>query len=57
MITTTEMKVAENEDEAFWEDFKRRCVKDIKTHEREIIINKFLVELAEKELVRYKNGE
>ncbi len=57
MISDADVKIAENPNEAFWIEFKNKCLKDIEMNKREIIINETLVELASKKIDEVKNGK
>lgn len=52
MITdeTLGLKIAENDEEGFWEQCRKRCEDEIKNNEREIIINKHVLSLCEEKL-------
>jgi hypothetical protein len=52
MIIDKDVKIAESPEEAFWTTFKERCLKDIETHKREIIINEHLLKLANEKLAK-----
>jgi len=47
---TLGLKVAENDEEAFWAKMKEKCEKEIANNKREIIINEYLVALCEEKL-------
>ena len=44
------IKVAENTDEAFWIETKKKCEDAISSEERNIKINQTLIELCKKQL-------
>lgn len=44
------IKIAENPDQAFWTQLKEKCMRDIETHKREIIINEAIIELSEQKI-------
>ena len=48
------VKIAINPEEAFWKQLEEKCVKDIATHEREIIINKAIIDLAKQKIDEVK---
>lgn len=52
MIESEELKlkIAENSDEAFWTETKQKCQEAIAAEERNLKINKRMIELCEKEL-------
>ena len=52
MIENEELgvKIAENTDEAFWTDTKKKCEDAIAAEERNLKINHKMLELCEKEL-------
>ena len=52
-----QLKIAENPEEAFWTQLKDKCVKDIVSHNREIIINEAIIELAKYKINEVKNGK
>jgi len=52
-----DVKIAESPEEAFWKGLKDRCKKDILTHQREIIINESMIDLAEQKINEVKNGK
>lgn len=54
MTEQIDVKIAKNPDEAFWTQFKEKCLKDIETSKREIIISERLVRLAEEKLSEAK---
>jgi len=44
------IKIAENTDEAFWEDMKDKCEEALKAETRNIKINEHMLKLAKEEL-------
>jgi ribosomal protein L9 len=44
------LKIAENSDEAFWTETKEKCMKAIEAEERNMKINKKMIELCEEQL-------
>ena len=44
------LKVAENTDEAFWSDTKEKCLQAIAAEERNIKINRKLIQLCDEQL-------
>jgi len=44
------LKIAENSDEAYWHELKEKCIKAIETAERNIKVDKKVIELCEIEL-------
>lgn len=52
------LKIASNPEEAFWTKLKEKATADILSNEREIIINKAVIELADKKIVEVQtNGK
>jgi hypothetical protein len=49
------LKIAENDDEAFWEASKKRCEKEIEMNKREIIINEHILILCRQKLEKPKD--
>lgn len=52
MITEDKLDatIAENPEEVFWIGLKEKCIKDIDTHKREIIINEAIIKLADSKI-------
>ena len=48
------VKIAVNEDEAFWEETRKRCTKEIDLNKKGIIINEHLLTLCTEKLEAYK---
>ena len=44
------LKIAENSDEAYWTELKEKCTKAIETAERNIKVDKKVIELCDIEL-------
>lgn len=44
------LKIAENSDEAYWTELKEKCIKAIETAERNIKVDKKVIELCDIEL-------
>ena len=44
------LKIAENSDEAFWTETKEKCMRAIEAEERNLKINKRMIELCEEQL-------
>jgi hypothetical protein len=44
------LKIAENSDEAFWTETKEKCLKAIEAEERNLKINRRMIELCEEQL-------
>jgi len=44
------LKVSENSDETFWLETKEKCLEAIKAENRNLMINKKMLELCEEEL-------
>jgi hypothetical protein len=44
------LKIAENAEEAFWEDLKKKCEKDIRSSEQTIAIAKHIIELCKEKI-------
>lgn len=57
MIEALDVKIAENPEEAFWTEFKDKCLKEIESNKRQIEMNKVLAKLAEEKLSEVKNGK
>lgn len=53
MIEDTEVKIAVNKDEAFWENARKRCEDTINNSEKEIMINKHILILCAEKLKEY----
>ena len=48
------LKIAENPEEAFWTQLKEKCIKDIVSHNREIVINEAIIDLCKEKIVEVK---
>lgn len=46
------LKIAEDKDEAFWMEVKKKCENAIDMSEKDIIINKHILKLCEEKLVK-----
>lgn len=57
MIETPDFKIAQNTEEAFWIEFKKARLENIKASQRNIVIDEELVKLAEQKISEAKNGE
>lgn len=44
------LKIAESSDEAYWHELKDKCIKAIEAEERNLKINKRMIELCEEQL-------
>ena len=47
------LKIAENSDEKFWTETKEKCEEGIKSAERNILLDKKLIELCDEQLKKF----
>jgi hypothetical protein len=50
------VKIAENSDEKFWTETKEKCIEAIAAEERNLKINRKMIELCEEQLKKYSSS-
>ena len=51
------LKIAENKDEAFWEESRKKCETSIDMSKKEIIINEYLLILCRQKLEEFAKSK